>query len=327
MKPLISVVIPVYNSERYLNRCLDSILNQTLSDFEIILVDDYSSDKSRDICETYRAKDPRVKIICNEVNSGVSISRNKGLEKSTGKYITLVDSDDWLEIDALEYLYDLVKENNADIACYRMNTYKNGVNESSNSEEVISVYEGNKIIEEYIIKGEFLYSTCNKLYSEKIIRTIRFSEEIKYAEDALFNCYALSKCSRLVYSNLRKYNYDINDLSTVIKVTGKRLDILKAQKEMFYYLKTQNNNLEKHMSCNYIFSVNMLVCDIAKEKSIRSNYLILRKLKKVIQSDKSMYISLPSMDLRERFKFLIIRISPYILYWAYIIKFKFKIIL
>ena len=104
-KPSVTLIVPVYNVEKYLNRCIDSILNQTLEDFELILVDDGSKDNSGNICDEYMRKDRRVKVIHKE-NGGLSDARNSGIEISTGEYLSFIDSDDWVEKEFLETLYN-----------------------------------------------------------------------------------------------------------------------------------------------------------------------------------------------------------------------------
>ena len=118
---MISVVVPIYNSGKYLKRCLDSIVNQSYKDIEIILVDDCSSDDSRKICFEYLKKDFRIKLITNEINKGVAYCRNIGIKMATGKYISFVDSDDYVEIDYLEYLYSLIDGYDMSICNYFRN--------------------------------------------------------------------------------------------------------------------------------------------------------------------------------------------------------------
>ena len=107
---IISIIVPVYNAEKYLSRCIDSILRQTFADFELILVNDGSSDKSKEICEKYLESDPRIKLI-NQENSGVSAARNTGLDNASGEYIGFVDSDDFIEKNMYEELYNILKKN------------------------------------------------------------------------------------------------------------------------------------------------------------------------------------------------------------------------
>ena len=119
-QPQISVIIPVYNVEQYLSKCLESIINQTLQDIEIICINDGSTDNSLQILEEYAQKDSRM-IVINQENQGVGVARNKGLEIARGDYIWFVDSDDYVERNGLDYVYEKSKENNADIVCFGVN--------------------------------------------------------------------------------------------------------------------------------------------------------------------------------------------------------------
>ena len=127
MNPLISVIVPVYNVEKYLNKCVDSIIHQTFTNLEIILVDDGSTDKSGPFCEKYAALDQRVKVI-HKTNGGLSDARNKGIEKATGDFVTFIDSDDFIELDMIEYLYRLLCQAEADISVCQRNEIEEGSN-------------------------------------------------------------------------------------------------------------------------------------------------------------------------------------------------------
>ena len=191
MKKLIkiSIIMPIYNVERYLERGINSILNQTFKEFELILINDGSTDNSSVICNNFKNIDSRIKVI-NKKNEGVSSSRNLGINIARGEFIMFVDPDDTLEEDALGYLYNLTNTYNSDVSCYRMQTYKNGISKTNiNINEEIKIYKNSKIIENFSKNGIFLYSVCNKLYKKNLLKDIRFNEDIRYAEDALFNFY------------------------------------------------------------------------------------------------------------------------------------------
>lgn len=119
---LISIIVPIYNKEDYLPQCLDSIINQSYTNFEVLLVNDGSTDSSGIICQEYAERDSRFRYIEKE-NGGVSSARNLGLERSEGAYITFIDSDDWVEFNYLEVLYNALRENNADVAISSYKSY------------------------------------------------------------------------------------------------------------------------------------------------------------------------------------------------------------
>lgn len=117
---MISVIIPVYNVEDYLHDCINSILNQTFQDFEIICVDDCSTDSSLKILEDFSKKDDRVKIVRNKLNSSLGYSRNNGLKHAAGKYVLFLDSDDWLDLNTLEILYDIAEKESLDVLMFKI---------------------------------------------------------------------------------------------------------------------------------------------------------------------------------------------------------------
>lgn len=185
---LLSVIVPIYNVEKFLPKCLDSILNQTYKNLEIILVDDGSTDCSAEICDEYEKKDSRIKLLHQE-NRGVGIARNVGLDYANGKYITFVDSDDYIRPQMYEKMMDCIRNKQVDI-CMCMFRYEDELgNEVLRKEQIHPQIYGKKIGEEF---AESLYlgryenmmviSMCNKIFHRKVFELDRFLE-IPYAED------------------------------------------------------------------------------------------------------------------------------------------------
>lgn len=170
MDKKISVVVPVYNVEQYLSKCIESILNQTYRNIEIILVDDGSTDQSGKICEEFKEKDERIKVI-HKGNGGLSDARNAGIEVAEGQYYSFVDSDDYLECDALESMLEAVATTNSEIAiCNIMRFYDDGTtSEFYNPVNEKEMWEDNKRFDS--LKQP---SVCNKLFESKIFENIRF---------------------------------------------------------------------------------------------------------------------------------------------------------
>ena len=154
----ISVIVPVYNVEKYLEKCIDSILSQTFKNFEIILVDDGSTDSCGIICDEYERLDNRVKVI-HKINGGLSSARNSGLEIASGEYVAFVDSDDWIDKNMYQELYNEAKKNNADIVQCKFIKAK---------DENVSIY--NNEFNEVEVIGN-LDALCN-LYNERCIETV-----------------------------------------------------------------------------------------------------------------------------------------------------------
>lgn len=210
MQELISIIVPVYNAERYLSRCLESIINQTYSYLEIILVDDGSNDASGRICARYAKQDARIKVIHQE-NRGAAAARNQGLAIAKGELIGFVDADDWICYDMYAYLYKLMTEHNADISMCSFTRKENLLKQKELKEEV-QIYEGEKIWNYFYRKDgqPSCYSIWNRLYKREVIGEIRFREGMT-TEDLLFIYDVYHKIKKMVGSNKIKYTYFINN--------------------------------------------------------------------------------------------------------------------
>lgn len=213
-KDLISVIVPVYNVEKYLKECLDSICRQTYKNLEIILIDDGSNDLSGKICDEYLKKDCRIKVIHTE-NKGVCSARNIGMEKAKGKWITFVDSDDWIEEEFCEELYREIIKENCDVALcgyYRV---------IGKNREKINC----NIKEKFVNSNQYLIKSLNpqtgygfshmKLYRSECIRNVKFNEKLVVGEDALFNEMISENIKKGVMVSKPLYNYRINQNSVV----------------------------------------------------------------------------------------------------------------
>ncbi|ETD96460.1 glycosyl transferase family 2 [Streptococcus mitis 21/39] len=216
-KALISIIVPIYNVEKYLRQCLDSIIAQTYQNFECLLINDGSPDNSADICREYVSKDSRFRYFEKE-NGGASSARNLGIECSGGAYITFIDSDDWVDSDYLEVLYRALIEEQADIAistykqfnmddnCYYVHSYQRGYDRKvfTNAELVDSL----PLLYRY--DSTYNFVSC-KLVSREILKYIRFNLSTSYGEDMEF-WYKLYLTSRkIVYENKDTYIYRTNN--------------------------------------------------------------------------------------------------------------------
>lgn len=241
--PKLSVIVPVYNTEKYLRECIDSILAQTFRDFELILVNDGSTDGSGAICDEYAAKDPRIQVIHQE-NGGATVARRSGVRIAQGEYVTFVDSDDWIDKDM--YRIMLACEP-ADILICNMYKYTNaGLHEIKNYINPGS-YDKQMMIENSYFAMLFDYdkcqpalppSLCNKLIRTSIVRNVieNVSESITYGEDALCSYACILDAERIYLTDQRLYYYRANPESvsnvynkqmfTTLKALGKELDCL-----------------------------------------------------------------------------------------------------
>lgn len=212
MKELITVIIPVYNTELYLEECVQSVLQQTYDNLEIILINDGSKDKSGEICDNFQKADNRI-IVIHQKNQGVSSARNKGLDISKGKYVVFVDSDDFVESDYIQKLYEQIL--NYDIAVCGIGRFiqdekkENLIREQELSQsELISQTLGNNYV------GGF---PVNKIFRKEIIdlHNIRFNETIHIGEDMLWILSYLNYCQKGFYISKTLYYYRLNENSVL----------------------------------------------------------------------------------------------------------------
>lgn len=204
--PEISVVIPVYNVEKYIRECLDSVVNQTFKDIEIICIDDGSSDSSLDILNEYATKDNRIKILTQE-NKGPSYTRNRGIDTAQGKYLYFMDSDDYIERESLEELYDIAESNSTDCIIFKMINFDDETGEKYPSEyydmEFLGELVGDNVFSHADIKGDLFFiavSPQGKFFNLKFIRDIKFPEDVIF-EDNVFFVEVLLKAERLYFYN------------------------------------------------------------------------------------------------------------------------------
>lgn len=234
---LISIIVPVYNVEDYLERCIVSIQQQTYSELEIILVDDGSTDSSGKICDEYKNKDSRIRVF-HKKNGGLSDARNLGIEVAKGDFFAFIDSDDWIDIDMLEVLYKAVQKYDADIAeCSFRCIYKDHVEEeTANTGTYI---EGDNI---FALQCEMRWKyfkpiACNKLYRRYIFKDVCYPVG-RLHEDEFTTHKAFYNASKLVYVDLSKYNYDrTREESITASFKEKNLDVCDALKERVDFFK------------------------------------------------------------------------------------------
>lgn len=183
----ISIIIPVYNSEKYLRKCFDSITKQTFSDFEVIVINDGSKDNSGEICDHYAKIDSRFKII-HKKNEGVSIARNTGIEHASGEYITFIDSDDWIDDDYLQMMMSVAITDCDLVVSGVINEYING-DTSKLGISRNSFSSNNAKLLHQLIKSRLYFGPYNKLFKYNIIKqhNILFPHDISYGEDRIFN--------------------------------------------------------------------------------------------------------------------------------------------
>lgn len=244
MNELISVVIPIYNVENYLEACLDSVLDQTFFNLEIILVNDGSTDSSLQICQKYVTKDNRVQLL-NKQNGGLSDARNWGMAVASGKYITFVDSDDVIDKTLFEYLLELIFYNNADISiCDPLHCYINEPIVFTKGSNVV-VYSKENAIEEMLYQNSFLVTAWGKLYKRELFRNISFPKGKLFEDSAIM--YRVFDCANnIVYSNAKLYGYMHRENSITTRKFDKRdCDIVEIADVIVDYFSNRSFNLQK----------------------------------------------------------------------------------
>lgn len=223
---LISIVIPVYNAEKYLEQCLNSVKNQTYKNFEVILVNDGSIDNSESICKEFVESDTRFRYYL-KANGGASSARNLGLDNITGEYITFIDADDWVDENHLEVLINNIKENNSDMAVSSIKKFDNvsrfKFRVYSNQEKYLLNYNKLNREEFLVILPKLIHAsnsykiTVSKLFKKELVTDVRFDESIVYGEDLDFFFKIYNKVNSISYVDEVSYIYRLYDESTSSK--------------------------------------------------------------------------------------------------------------
>lgn len=228
-KPDISIIVPIYNSGSLLSKCIDSIVSQSVTNLEIILVDDGSEDDSGRICDEYAIKDCRIKVI-HKKNEGVSIARNVGIAAAEGEYIGFVDSDDWIDEDMYKDMLSIAEAEGADIVmCDTTTKYDD---KPDDEDTITAIKKDMEILKKEQIKPELLLvmagSACRCIYRTILLKkcNIHFQVGIKIAEDRIFNILAFGNMHKLVYLKKSYYNRYVRKGSAVHKYYPDMLDVI-----------------------------------------------------------------------------------------------------
>lgn len=260
MKPIVSVVIPVYQVKLYLAHCLDSVINQNYNELEIIVIDDGSTDGSELICDQYAAKDSRIKVI-HQKNSGLSVARNMGIKESRGEYITFVDSDDIVSLEMVEEMVSLATKEDADVV-------KIGVIRKYSIEECASVLKG-YTVQTGLSSLHLLFSSnsqivcgCGKLFRRDIIANTRFPVG-RYFEDEYFVPRIYARAKKVVLSDSELYFYMQRDNDSILRgiFTQKKAQdsIWVSQDRLSFFATLEDPILLKKAKMDYFFKIQSLI--------------------------------------------------------------------
>lgn len=244
--PLISIIIPVYNLENTLSKCLNSVINQTYTNMEIIIINDGSTDNSEKICIEFTKEDKRIHYLY-QTNKGVSFARNVGLYQATGDYITFVDGDDFIDEKHIESLYNAMIQYGADISVCGITFEKDKKYVKKFTKEM--QYENLDFLKPLISYNDFGGYIWNKMYSSNIIKNTKFDENLDIAEDLLFNLQVFLNSKKIVKIKSVSYHYCINSLSATQSInyskekSAKKLQsYLLANEKSFEIIKNHTDN-------------------------------------------------------------------------------------
>lgn len=253
---MISVIIPVYNVEKYLNACLESVTGQTYKNLEIILVDDGSKDNSYEICREWEKRDSRIACVHQE-NHGLGAARNAGKAMAHGEYIAFVDSDDTIQADMYEYLLKILLENQADMSVCQMQ--RSDEKEKRGLSETVICVTQEEGIQRLIFRDEINASCCGKLFPSDLLENMDFVVGRIY-EDMEYAYHVMKKCHKIAIGNGVKYNYFMRDGSISHSFSMKRIDdLLFAQENIYLFLKDyySENTEEIPLQALYFFWLEM----------------------------------------------------------------------
>lgn len=258
----VSIIIPIYNVEKYLEKCLKSVIRQTYSNTEILLIDDGSTDLSAKISDEYQKRDDRIRVF-HKKNGGVSSARNLGIEKAKGEWLTFVDPDDWLEENMIEKSLQIAKKYKADIV--QCNNYYNKEKEQTKRKPIkpdVLEREGEKIellqldilsliyeeTENKVSVGP-IRGVCGKLYRKSLVENVKFKEQLYAFEDGNFNLITFEKAKKIVLFNQYLYHYRRNQKSACNSYKSTWLEqiqeILKEVKNFIVNYKNENQKFEQ----------------------------------------------------------------------------------
>lgn len=268
----ISIVIPIYNAEDHLQRCVDSVLNQTEKNIEIILVDDGSKDNSIEICKKYLNQDKRVQLIHQE-NSGVSAARNRGIEQACGEYIGFIDSDDWIEPNMYECLLREANQASADIVmCDARTVYEDGKIQA----DTITQLSANQILQKSDFTPSLLLEMAgsawrciykNHRYTAKRQKqnALLFPLGVKFSEDRIFNLYAFGQANKICYIKKAFYNRYMNKKSAVHRFHQDYFEACKRSmdgiEQAVRYAWEDDNELQKAYLSQFITGAIGAICN------------------------------------------------------------------
>jgi glycosyltransferase involved in cell wall biosynthesis len=316
MEELVSIIVPIFNVESYIKQCVESILAQTHIELELLLIDDGSSDKSKEICEEYQVLDSRVKIFTQK-HQGVSVARNKGLEEATGKYIMFVDADDFVSPTIVQDLLAPLKENKRLI----MSAGRGKVvytqeyefpNEQEDADEQIASIE---MLKRQFLGAPYAQGACVKIFRRDKISTLRFEEGISYSEDSYFTYkYCLHNEGDIYILQKRLYAYYMRANSATHKLFKKeKLSVLYLARKKYEDCQTIIE-LKEAACFGVVNSILFIIKDIIRSNCYRKELSFIKKLRKEILGISLSDLSIINKKKQVEITFLKMGLTPYYLF-------------
>lgn len=266
VKMKVSIIIPAYNAEKYIKKCLESVVNQTYKNIEVIVINDGSTDNTLEIIKKYKDI-----VLIDQENAGVSASRNSGIKKSTGDYIMFVDSDDYIDLDMVEKMINISNNGKTDIIrCGYIREYKDKSVPFKMVDKSIYVDDKNVVYNKFV-KDYTLSSPCCQLIKKELIKKT-FDESISMGEDYLFNLDIYTNASTFMFTNETYYHYLYNEESSTTSLKKDKIvknceDVLKVYTTLFEYIKIWDRlDLEKKVALRVIKELNMKLIKIFNTK-------------------------------------------------------------
>lgn len=275
----VSIIVPVYNVEKYLRKCIDSLINQTLNDIEIICINDGSTDKSLKILKEYKNKDSRI-ILFNQENSGQSVARNRGIEIAKGEYLGFVDPDDWIDLDYYEKLYNAASTNDTDIAVGGIIRVTGIKKKKFLNFEKETLTDNTKLKFELCDVPEKSY-IWNKIYKTQKLKEINLKfEEGRIFEDCIFTPQALFFLGKMVTVPNTYYYYLRRNNSTVKQRSQKaNADSIYAHKKASEFIKEHNIDISSHEPKTYRFKIFGVTIFKIRQKGKKKQYALFNIIK------------------------------------------------
>lgn len=295
---LISIIVPVYNIEKYIVECIESIRNQSYRKLEIILIDDGSTDDSGKICDEYLQKDDRIKVVHQE-NQGVSVARNQGIAMCNGTYVFFIDGDDYVGKDYIKILYEKIMSQKYDVAISNAIIVQNNEEKQFNDLKQEIELTNQEVIKKLLSGRDFQTVCWGKMYKTEIVKKIKFNTKMKIAEDLDFLLKVFENCDKIILIPNYSYYYRIRNNSAVRTMSTKTFEEFKYCEGLIEQYK--NTELEKYAIKHYV-NVNMSYAfhyDLTDEE--------IARIKCNISKYKAFYSLFSDASRNEKIKYKLLR--------------------